>query len=134
MDNRRNLKEEYLRQSVMTATPAELTVMLFNGCIKDLRLASVAMEKPADLVKVNEYLLKAQKIITELMSALDMSYELSNQLLPIYTYLLCAIRRMNVKKDLSQMPKILEILSSQRDTWEQVSKVGISGEDRQACV
>lgn len=124
MDIRRNLKEEYLRQSILTASPAELTVMLFNGCIKDLKLAEVAMEEPTDLLKTNEYLLKAQKIISELMSSLDMSCELSGQLLPIYSYLLREIRHMNVKKDLQQLPEILEILSSQRDTWEQVAKAG----------
>lgn len=124
VDIRRNLKEEYLRQSILTASPAELTVMLFNGCIKDLKLAEVAMEEPTDLLKTNEYLLKAQKIISELMSSLDMSCELSGQLLPIYSYLLREIRHMNVKKDLQQLPEILEILSSQRDTWEQVAKAG----------
>jgi len=129
VDIRKNLKEEYLRQSIMTASPGELTVMLFNGCIKDLRLAEVAMEEPADLLKVNEYLIKAQKILSELMSSLDLSYELSGQLLPIYSYLLREIRHMNVKKDFSKMPEILNILSSQRDTWEQVTKVGSAGED-----
>lgn len=129
MDMRKNLKEEYLRQSIMTASPAELTVMLFNGCIKDLRLAEVAMEEPADLLKVNEYLIKAQKILSELMGSLDLSYELSGQLLPIYSYLLREIRHMNVKKECSKMPEILKILSSQRDTWEQVAKFGPVGED-----
>ena len=129
MDIRRNLKDEYLRQSIMTATPAELTVMLFNGCIKDLRLAEVAMEEPSDLLKANEYLIKAQKILSELMSSLDLSYEISEKLLPIYSYLLREIRHMNVKKDFSEMPEILNILESQRDTWEQVAKAGSVGED-----
>ena len=115
MDMRKNLKEEYLRQSIMTASPAELTVMLFNGCIKDLRLAEVAMEEPADLLKVNEYLIKAQKILSELMGSLDLSYELSGQLLPIYSYLLREIRHMycclsaEKAKAVSRIPRNMRI-------------------------
>lgn len=137
MDMRRNLKEEYLRQSVLTASPAELTVALFNGCIKDLKLAEVAMEKPADFVCVNTHMIKAQKIISELMNSLNMEYEISKQLLPIYKYLLKTIRQMNVTKDFSGLPGILEILTSQRDTWEKISKAGISEENdgsNQACI
>lgn len=134
---RRNLKEEYLRQSVLTASPAELTVALFNGCIKDLRLAEVAMEEPIDLVCVNTHMIKAQKIISELMNSLNMEYEISKQLLPIYEYLLKTIRQMNVTKDFGELPEILKILTSQRDTWEKISKTGISEEDdgsNQACI
>jgi flagellar protein FliS len=137
VEYRKNLKEEYLRQSVMTATPIELTVMLFDGCIKDLRRAEVAMEEPRDLSLVNTYLVKAQKIITELMSALDLRYEVSEQLLPIYSYLLRTIRLMNIKKDLSEMENVLEILTAQRETWAQISRQsgGLDdGEGRQACV
>jgi len=134
METRRNLKEEYLRQSVMTATPSELLVMLYDGCIRNLKLAELAMEEPADYMKVNERMVKAQKIISELIGSLDMSYEISTQLLPIYDYLLRTLRTMNVKKDLSQLPAVLEILKAQRDTWEQVSLASGGETGRQACI
>ena len=134
METRRNLKEEYLRQSVMTATPSELLVMLYDGCIRNLKLAELAMEEPADYMKVNERMVKAQKIISELIGSLDMSYEISTQLLPIYDYLLRSLRTMNVKKDLSQLPAVLEILKTQRDTWEQVSLASGGENGRQACI
>lgn len=134
METRRNLKEEYLRQSVMTATPSELLVMLYDGCIRNLKLAELAMAEPADYMKVNERMVKAQKIISELIGSLDMSYEISTQLLPIYDYLLRSLRTMNVKKDLSQLPAVLEILKTQRDTWEQVSLASGGETGRQACI
>lgn len=134
METKRNLKEEYLRQSVMTATPSELLVMLYDGCIRNLKLAELAMEAPADYMKVNERMVKAQKIISELIGSLDMSYEISTQLLPIYDYLLRTLRTMNVKKDLSQLPTVLEILKAQRDTWEQVSLASGGETGRQACI
>lgn len=135
MDYRKNLKEEYLRQSVMTASPAELTAALFGGCIKDLNLAEIALQEPRDLSMANSYFIKAQNIISELADSLDMSYDISKQLLPIYLYLLQEIRTMNIKKDLSTLPAVLEILTSQRETWENVAKsAGNGAEDRQACI
>lgn len=118
----------------MTASPAELVVMLFDNCMKDLRFAELASQEPRSVIKINEYMIKAQKIITELMSSLDMNYELSRQLLPLYDYCLRSIRHMNVKKDLSELPAIMQILTQQRDTWQQVAKTANAGEGRQACI
>lgn len=134
METRKNLREEYLRQSVMTATPSELLVMLFDACIKNLKIAEMALEEPADYMKANENFIKAQKIISELIGSLDMSFEISVQLLPIYEYLLRMLRQMNVKKDLTELPAAIDLLKSQRDTWEQVSKLSGSEEGRQACI
>lgn len=119
----------------MTASPAELTAALFGGCIKDLNLAEIALQEPRDLSMANSYFIKAQNIISELADSLDMSYDISKQLLPIYLYLLQEIRTMNIKKDLSTLPAVLEILTSQRETWENVAKsAGNGAEDRQACI
>lgn len=134
MEIRKNLKEEYLRQSVMTATPAELLVMLFDACIKNLKIAEMALEKPANYMKANESFIKAQKIISEMIATLDMSFEISAQLLPIYEYLLRSIRQMNVRKDLSDLPGVLDILKSQRDTWEQISKLPSGTSGRELCI
>ena len=122
MDRRKELRQEYLYRSVMTASPAELLVMLFDACIKNVRLAEMAMEDTPDYDKVNNYLLKAQRIVTELISSLNMEIEISKQILPVYDFLLYTLREANMKKDLSQMPDVIEILTAQRDTWQQIAK------------
>lgn len=123
MGMRDNLRQEYLSRTVMTASPAELVVMLFDACIKDIKLAQLAMEeKKPNYSKVNEYMIKAQKIITELISSLDMSYDISNQILPIYEFVLSSLRNANVKKDMSQMDDVISIVSEQRDAWAQIVK------------
>lgn len=114
------LGQEYLYRTVMTASPAELLVMLFEACIKDIKLATMAFEDKHDLMKASDYLIKAQKIISELMASLDMEIELSGQLLPIYEFMLHTLMYANVKKDFSQLPEVIEILSAQRDTWKQI--------------
>lgn len=121
MNYSKNMKQEYLTQSVMTASPAELLVMLYDACIKDLKLAEISLNDHKDLNATNLNLQKAQKIILELITSLDTSYDISSQLLEIYNYLLRSIREMNMKKDLRQLPDILEILVSLRDTWEKAA-------------
>lgn len=123
MDYRQsNLKQEYLKQSVMTASPAELIVMLFDSSIKNLKLAEICLNDRNDIGGVNEHLQKAQKIIMELTNCLDTSFEISAQLIEVYDYLLYSIREMNIKKDLSLLPDVLDMLTSLRDTWQQVAR------------
>ncbi|NLT13239.1 MAG: flagellar export chaperone FliS [Clostridiales bacterium] len=123
MDYRKaNLKQEYLKQSVMTASPADLIVMLFDACIKNLKLAVINLEDNHDFSSAHTHFINAQEIIMELISCLDPNVDLSSKLLDIYDFLLRTIREMNIKKDLSPLPDVLEILSSMRDTWQQISK------------
>ena len=114
-----NLKREYLKQSVMTASPVELIIMLFDSCIKNLKLAEICF-----IAHTHEYFMNAQNIIMELINCLDMKQDLSAQLVQVYDFLLYAIREMNVKKDLSMLPDVLKILTSFRDTWQQVKNIG----------
>ena len=116
-----NLKQEYLRQSVMTASPAELVVMLFDACIKNLKLADLCLDR-RDPEGANTHFLKAQKIIYELVNCLDTGFELSVQLLELYQYLLHTIADMNRVKDAGALPDVLEILVSFRETWRQIAK------------
>lgn len=117
-----NLKQEYLRQSVMTASPPELVVMLLDACIKNVKLAKICLEERRDMDGANTHFQKAQKIIMELTNCLDTRFALSADLLKIYEFLLRTVRGMNVRKDLSLLPDVLDILVSLRDTWEQVAR------------
>ena len=119
--NSKNLKQEYLRQSIYTASPSELVVMLLDACIKNAKLMDICLERK-DLDGVNTHCLKAQQIVLELVNSLDTGFEIASSLLPIYDFLLYSFREMNVKKDTSTLPGVLEILTSLRDTWQQVAK------------
>ena len=121
-----NIRSEYLKQSVLTASPIELIVMLFDSCIKNLKLAEICLTEHRDIAGANANLINAQKIILELTNCLDTKVEISEQLMKVYDYLLFAIRQMNVKKDLSLMPDVLEIMISFRDTWEQLKSGNFS--------
>jgi flagellar protein FliS len=108
----------------MTASPVELIIMLFDSCIKNLRLAEICLMERKDISGASEHFIKAQKIILELTNCLDTRLELSIDLIKIYDFLLYAIRQMNIKKDLTLLPDVLEILISFRDTWQQAKSSG----------
>ena len=112
---------QYQQNSIMTATPEELTLMLYNGCIKGIRLAKIGLEDK-DYEKANLYLCKAQAIIRELRATLDMKYDISKNLYELYTYFLDRLIDANVKKESSILDEVEQFVSDLRDTWAEAMK------------
>ncbi len=115
-------RKEYLRQGVMTASPAELVVMLYEACVKNLKLAMISYEESKDICMTNNCLIKAQRIISELLNCLDMNIDISSQLMEVYVFMLKELRRANIKKEMSLVIPIISMLESMRDTWQQVAQ------------
>ena len=112
---------QYQQSSVFTATPEELTLMLYNGCIKAIRFAGVSVDEK-NYEKANYYICKAEAIIRELRNTLDMKYEISENLYNLYTYFLNRLIEANVKKDNSILEEVLHFVEEIRDTWSQAMK------------
>jgi flagellar protein FliS len=112
---------QYQQSSVFTATPEELTLMLYNGCIKAIRLAEVTVEEK-NYEKANYYICKAEAIIRELRNTLDMKYEISENLYNLYTYFLNRLIEANIKKDKTILEEVLHFVEEIRDTWSQAMK------------
>lgn len=112
---------QYQQSSVFTATPEELTLMLYNGCIKGIRFAELAIDDK-NYEKANYYICKAEAIIRELRNTLDMKYEISENLYNLYTYFLNRLIEANVKKDKSILEEVLHFVEEIRDTWSQAMK------------
>jgi flagellar protein FliS len=114
--------KEYIKSAVMTAGPAELIAMLYDAGVKNLKLAMLSYEENKDICATSNYLLKAQKIISELMNCLDMNYDLSKDLLAIYEFILNQLRIANARKDMQALPSISDILESMGETWHAVAR------------
>ena len=112
---------QYQQSSVFTATPEELTLMLYNGCIKAIRFAEISVDDK-NYEKANFYICKAEAIIRELRNTLDMKYEISENLYNLYTYFLNRLIEANVKKDKSILEEVLHFVEDIRDTWSQAMK------------
>jgi len=112
---------QYQQSSVFTATPEELTLMLYNGCIKAIRFAEISVDEK-DYEKANFYICKAEAIVRELRNTLDMKYEISENLYNLYTYFLNRLIEGNIKKDKTILEEVLHFVEEIRDTWSQAMK------------
>lgn len=111
--------EAYRHNSVNTATGGELTLMLYNGCIKFIKQAKRNIEDSAFEAK-NTNIQKAQKIIRELMVTLNPEMDLTKQMMPLYEFIMNCLQEANMKNDLDKLDEALELVQDFRDTWKQV--------------
>lgn len=117
-----NPYQQYQQNAVKTASPQELTLMLYNGLVRFLKTAREAIDDK-NIEKTNNYLIKSQNILTEFMSTLDMQYEVSQGLFSIYEYMNRRLIEANIKKDKEILTEIIGYAEDLRDTWEQAMKL-----------
>jgi flagellar protein FliS len=116
-----NAYQRYKEQEVGTANPAVLIVMLYNGCIKRLKLAQIEIDKK-NYEAVNKHLQKAQDILMELINSLDFRYPVAKDLMALYEFMLHEILQINASKNKDRIDPVLQMLSSLRDAWAQAEK------------
>ncbi len=119
MTPQEQMMQQYNRSRILTASPAELTLLLYDGAIKFCNLAIVAIEKK-DIPAAHTNIVKVEKIIEEFRSTLNRDYPVAEDFDRVYCYLLKRLQDANVKKDIDIINEILEHLRSMRDTWKQV--------------
>ncbi len=117
-----NPYQAYKQQSVINASPGQLIVMLYNGCMKFIKLAEKSIEQK-DFQGANNAIQRAQDIVEELMSGLDMQYDISNNFLSLYEYIDRRLVEANIKKDKTILKEAYNLISQLRDTWVKVIKI-----------
>ena len=111
----------YLRSKIMTASPAELTLMLYEGAIKFANKAIMAIEKN-DMEQAHNNIMKTQRIIEEFRATLNFKYPVAKEFDNVYEYLLRRLVDANIKKDTEILEECLTHLRTMRDTWKEVMK------------
>ena len=114
-----NIAQEYNRNKILTASPAELTLMLYEGAIKFCNIALIAIEK-GDLQKAHTNIKKAEDIITEFKVKLNHKYPVAEDFEKIYDYIYSLLVNANVKKDPEILNQALVEIRGMRDTWKEV--------------
>ncbi len=117
-----NAYAQYNNNKVLTASPAELTLMLYEGAIKFCNIAEVAVEQK-DVEKAHKNIMKIQHIIDYLRQTLDMKYPVAQDFERIYTYIGQRLREANMKKDKAILEEVNTHLHSVRDTWKEVMRI-----------
>lgn len=117
-----NPYQSYSNTQAMTANPGELTLMLYNGAIRFLKQAVAAIEEK-NIQMSNNYMQKTQNIIIELMTTLNMDYEVSHNLWALYDFMRAHLIEANIHKDAGKVQEVIELLEDLRNTWAEAIKL-----------
>ena len=111
-----NAAEAYKQQQLMNAPPEQLTLMLYNGCIRFIEDGMKAVQEK-DFEGANIALQKAQRIISEFRLTLNMDYEVSHQLFMLYNYIYDRLVEGNIRSKVEPIEEARFIITELRDAW-----------------
>lgn len=116
-----NAYAAYANNKIMTASKAELTLMLYDGAIKFCNIAIAGIEEH-DIQKAHTNIIKVERIIEEFQATLNHKYPVAKDFDNVYQYLQGRLRDANIKKDKEIMEEVLKHLRTMRDTWKEVMR------------
>ncbi len=111
-----NLQDRYKQDYVSTASPIDLVIMLYDGCVKQMKLAKIHLE---DGNKSNylESMEKAEDIILELIRSLNLKIEMSNDLLDLYQFMVNELVSITFSEEIERIDPIIKMMSELRESW-----------------
>jgi flagellar protein FliS len=109
---------KYLETQVKTASKEQLLLMLYDGAIRFAEQAKEKIEEK-DYERMHNLLLRAQRIIMELMSTLNkkVGEEIYKSLMGLYGFIQLRLMRANLRRDKKCLEEALQILKHLRETW-----------------
>lgn len=126
----------YKTQSILTASPGQLVLMLYDGALRFLGIAHAALETgvrdPRCIETIHTNIIKAQNILAELRGGLDHAAggELATTLDRLYDYYTRRLFEANLKKNLAPLSEVEHLLTELRNAWAEMLRTG--GADRSA--
>lgn len=123
----RNPYAAYANSKIMTASPAELILMLYDGAIKFCNIAIMGIEEK-NIQKAHDNIIKVERIVKEFRDSLDHRYPVSKDFDRVYEYLIRRLHEANVKKDAAILEEVLEHLRTMRETWKEVMRLNATGQ------
>lgn len=117
-----NAYTQYQQNKIITASPAEITLMLYEGAIKFCNVAIMGIEQN-NVTKAHNAIMKTQRIVEEFQITLDHKYPVAKDFDEVYTYLILRLREANISKDKTILEEVLGHLRTMRDTWKEVMRL-----------
>lgn len=117
----------YQKSRIETASPAELTLMLYDGAIKFCNMALMAMDE-GNVEKRHINIVKTENILEEFLSTLNYKYEVAKDFERVYKYIYDLLTEANIKGDRVYLEQALEHLRGMRETWKEVMRLARQGE------
>jgi len=116
---------KFRNNAIYTATPEELTLMLYDGALKFANQALIALENK-DYMKTNKLIQRVKDIIREFQITLKKEYEIAEQLDLMYNYIYRRLTQANVTKDAEILKEVIGLIRQMRDTWKEAMKIARS--------
>ena len=117
----------YRANAVLTASPGQLVLMLFDGALRSLTLAREALARPEEDVRrieiINRQLIKAQAIISELQGTLNLEAgdgKFAREMYRLYDYFTRRLTEANVKKQVEPIIEVERLLGDVRGAWAEM--------------
>ncbi len=117
-----NAYNTYKINSINTASPEELTLMLYDGAIKFGNQAMVAIERK-NYEEANRLILRTEDIIQEFRCTLNRKYPIWETFETMYEYIYRRLIEANVKKDNEILKETIGMIKDMRDTWKEAMKI-----------
>ena len=109
--------KKYREMEIKTSSPAKLILILYNEAIKCLNRAKEKI-KVKNVEESNDLLIRAQKIIRELMCSLNLKVgEMATRWYSLYEYIYYRLIQANLQKDIQVIDEALDLLKPLRDAW-----------------
>lgn len=114
-------KDVYKKNQINTAPKKKLLIMLYDGVIKNLNLAELALNEK-NLEGTNKYMIKAQDIISELMITLNFEKggDIASNLYQLYEYMYNKLVSGNINKDVNSVIEVRQFMEELREAWIQI--------------
>jgi len=115
-----NPYQNYIKQEVEGATKGKLVLLLYDGAIKFMKTSCKAIEKE-DIQSAHNNMMRAQNIIYELMTTLNMDAgEVSQNLLKLYDFMIWQLIEANKEKSTEKVETVVKLMVSLREAWKEV--------------
>ena len=118
--------QNYQQNAIMTAKQEELTTMLYNRLVRDLKQAQGAVDKK-EIQLAHNAITHAQEILAYLMNTLDTSLDVGRNLNLMYDYMYRRLVEANIKKDGEILQEITGYAEEIRNTWVQAVQLAGTG-------
>jgi flagellar protein FliS len=112
---------KYLETAVLTATPQQLMMMLYDGAIRFCKIGIESI-KQNNYTEANKNLLKCQDIIREFLVTIDRGSEVADGLVRLYDYFIFRLIEANTQKSVEPAEEVLSHLIELKITWLQAIK------------
>ncbi|OHE71239.1 MAG: flagellar export chaperone FliS [Verrucomicrobia bacterium GWC2_42_7] len=123
--NPKELAKSYKSNSVETASPGKLVLMLFDGALRFMQVARTGFNEPNPVARneiINNNITKTQNIITELQISLDptMDTDFTRTMRGLYDFMLKELQKANLKKTIGPIDNVYKMLNEIRDAWAEM--------------